>query len=94
MVDYVCMLQHAPKPVSNALWPMDGSPPDSSVHMISVARIMEWVAISFSGGSSGPRDRTHVYCIAGGFFTSWATAGEDQNIEDHHYLKEPLTLFE
>ena len=44
----------------------DCNPPASSVRGISQARILEWVAISFSRGSSGPRD---VSCIAGGFFT-------------------------
>ena len=37
------------------------------------SRILEWVAIPFSRGSSQPRDRTQVSCIAGGFLTSWAT---------------------
>ena len=37
------------------------------------ARILEWVAISFSRGSSQPRDQIQVSCIAGGFFTFWAT---------------------
>ena len=37
------------------------------------ARILEWVAYPFSRGSSQPRSRTGVSCIAGGFFTSWAT---------------------
>ena len=36
-------------------------------------RILEWVAYPFSSGSSRPRNRTGVSCIAGGFFTSWAT---------------------
>ena len=36
--------------------PMDYSLPGSSVHGVSQARILEWVAISFSRGSSGPRD--------------------------------------
>ena len=53
------------------------SPPGSSVHEIFQARILEWVAIPFSRGSSQPRDRTQVSCIAGGFFTMffimWAT---------------------
>ena len=49
--------------------PMDCSLPDSSVHEILQARILEWVAIPFSGGIFTTRDRTHVYCIAGGFFT-------------------------
>ena len=37
------------------------------------ARILEWVAFPFSRGSSQPRNQTRVYCIAGGFFASWAT---------------------
>ena len=53
--------------------PMECSPPGSSVHGILQARILEWVAISFSGGSSWPRDQTHVSRIAGRFFTIWAT---------------------
>ena len=40
--------------------PMDCSPPGSSVHGILQARILEWVAISSSRGSSWPRDQTHV----------------------------------
>ena len=43
--------------------PMDCSPLGSSVHGISQARILEWVAISFSRGYSQPRDRTHISCI-------------------------------
>jgi len=46
---------------------MDCSPPGSSVHGISQARILEWVAISFRG-SSWARDGTQVSCIAGRFF--------------------------
>ena len=55
--------------------PMEGSPPGSSVHGILQARILEWVAMSSSRGSSRPRDRTLISCgscIAGGFFTIWA----------------------
>ena len=44
----------------------------SSVHGILQARILEWVAISFSRGSSQPRNRTLVSCVAGRFFTDWA----------------------
>ena len=44
-----------------------------SVHGILQARILEWVAIPFSGGSSQPRDRILVSCITGRFFTVWAT---------------------
>ena len=50
-------------------YPMDCSPPGSSVHGIFQARILEWVAISFSRGSFGLRDPTQVSRIAGRFFT-------------------------
>ena len=53
--------------------PMDCSLPGSSVHGTLQARILEWVATPFSRGSSQPRDRTWVSCIAGRFFTLWAT---------------------
>ena len=49
---------------------MHCSLPGFSVHRISQASILEWVAISFSRGSSRPRDRTLISCIAGGFFTT------------------------
>ena len=53
--------------------PMSCSPPGFSVHGISQARILEWVAISSSRGSSGPRDWTSVSCIAGRLLYHWAT---------------------
>ena len=53
--------------------PTNCSPPGSSVHEILQARVLEWVAIAFSGGSSLPRDRTQVSCIADKCFTIWAT---------------------
>ena len=49
--------------------PMDCSLPGFSVPGISQTRILEWAAISFSRGSSPPKHRTHVSCIAGRFFT-------------------------
>ena len=49
--------------------PMDCSPPDPSVHGILQTRILEWVAISFSRGSSQPRDRTWVFHMTGRCFT-------------------------
>ena len=52
---------------------MDCSPPSSSVLGILQARIWEWVAIPFSRGSSWPRYWTWVSCIAGRFFTIWAS---------------------
>ena len=51
---------------------MDCSPP-VSVHGISQARTLEWVAISFSRGSSWPRDQTCVPCISSWILYSWAT---------------------
>ena len=65
---------HACSVMSSSLWSYGlYSLPDSSVHGISQARILEWVTISSSRGSSWPRDRTPVSCvscIAGRFFTA------------------------
>ena len=56
------------------LWdPVDCSLPGSSVHGILQARTLEWVAISFSGGSSRPTDWTWVFVIGGRCFNLWAT---------------------
>ena len=52
--------------------PMDCSPPGSSVHGILQARILGWVAIPLSRGTSQTRDRTLVSFIVGRFFTIWA----------------------
>ena len=51
----------------------DCSPSGSSAHRILQERILEWVAIPFSRGSSWPRDQTWVSCTAGRFFTVWVT---------------------
>jgi len=57
--------------------PMDCSLSGSSIHGIFQARVLEWIAISFSRGSSRPRNRTQnwtrVSCIAGRCFIIWAT---------------------
>ena len=55
-------------------YPVDCSLPGSSVHGILQVRVLEWVAISFSRGSSRPRDWTQVSGIAGRCFTIWATS--------------------
>ena len=52
---------------------MDYSPPGSSIHGIFQARVLEWVAVSFSRGSFWPRDQTQVSGIAGRCFTIWVT---------------------
>ena len=53
--------------------PMDCSLPGSSIPGILQARILKWIAMPSSSGSSQPRDRTQVFYIAGRFFTIWAT---------------------
>ena len=56
------------------LWEtMDCSPPGSSVRGISKARILEWVAISFSRGSSSPRDWTCISCLGRRILDHWST---------------------
>ena len=64
--------------------PMDCSPPGSSVHGILQTRILEWVAMPSSRGSSWPRDWACVSCgscIAGGFFipSHWGSPNYSQN---------------
>ena len=53
--------------------PMDCYPPGSSVNGILQVRVLEWVAMPFSRGSSWNKEWTHVSSIAGRFFTNWAT---------------------
>ena len=65
---FVCWSQLCPTLCN----PMDCGPPGSSAHGILLARMLEWVAIPLSRGSSQPRDQTPVSCIAGRFFTVWA----------------------
>ena len=60
--------------------PVDCSPPGSSVCEILQARILGWVAISSSRGSSRPRDQTLISWIAGRFFAPWAIVDKSQNI--------------
>ena len=81
---------------------MDCSTPDSSVHGILQASILEWVAIPFSKGSSWPRDWTQVSCTAGRFFMVWATRealGDKITLYETHcpdvaqFILSPMTLF-
>ena len=85
---------------------MDCSPPGFSVHGNFRARILEWVAIPFSRGTSQHRDRTQVSCIAGWCFTIWATREADvclkvvlenegwlgRSIREHFVMMELLSL--
>ena len=58
-------------------YPMGCSLPGSTVHADLQARILKWVVISFSRGSFQLMDQTWVFCIAGKFFTVWATRKND-----------------
>ena len=62
---------------------------DYIVHGILQARILQWVPFPFSRGSSQPRDWTQVSCIAGGFFTSWATKEVQESIPSPADLPDP-----
>ena len=67
--------------------PMNCSLPGSSLSMgILQARMLEWVDISFSRGSFWPRDGTQVSCIAGRFFTIWATREAQYSKEHNTYI--------
>ena len=72
--------------------PTDYSLPGFSVHGILQARILEWIAIPFSRGTSQLRDRTLVSCITDRFFTIWATgksqiSASTQNINRGNIIK-------
>ena len=69
---------------------MDCSLPGSSIHGIFQARVLEWVAIFFSRGSSQPRDQTQVSHIAGKHFTIWATREAQQGIKKKPKLQGKL----
>ena len=74
-----CMHAKSLQPCSAFCDPMDCSPPGSSIHGISQARILEWVAVSFSRGSSHPRDRTsisYISCISRCGFLPLAPPGK------------------
>ena len=66
---------------------MDCSLPCSSVHGILQVRILEWVAMPSSRGSSQSRDGTQVSCIAGVFFTIWATREAHSGIVLNYYTR-------
>ena len=71
---------------------MDCSLPGSSVLGISHARILEWVAISSSGGSSQPREGTPVSSLAGRYISTDAT-GKPEEEETRHKWPHTMTLF-
>ena len=86
-----CVLSHV-----RLCKPLDYSPLGLSVHRNFQARILKWVAISFSRGSSWPRDWTHVFCvsfIAGGFFTAEPSGKPHVHQASHPILSHEHSLF-
>ena len=69
----VCEVSEVAQSCPTLCNPVDCSLPGFSVHGILQARVLEWVAISFSRGSSQPRDRTQVFHNGGRCFNLWAT---------------------
>ena len=67
--------------------PMDSSPLGSSVHGSFQARVLGWVAIFFSRGSSWPRDQTHISCIGRWILYHWATGEALYLTYTHRKLK-------
>ena len=73
---------------------MGFSPLGFSVHEILQAIILEWITIPFSRGSSRFRDWIQVSCIAGRFFTIWATRETQSEHETHTLIHEIQTLIQ
>ena len=79
----------SPSVVSDSLHPHGlYSLPGSSVHRVFQGRILKWVVISFSRGSSWPRDWTQVSCTAHRLFTIWAT--RKPSFSKQTFIKLPL----
>ena len=72
-------------------YPTDWSLLGSSVHGIFQARILEWVAISFSRGSSWPRDQTHISCIGRWIHYHWATSTTQQIDPQIHIFSQEIS---
>ena len=67
-------------------------PCDYTVHEILQVRILEWIDFPFSRPSPQPRDRTQVSCIAGRFFTSWATREAFSRLSKFYRYRDDLNL--
>ena len=73
--------------------PMDCSLPGSSIIGIFQARILEWVAISFSRGSCPPRNQTWVSCITGRFFKNWVKRILESDLNEATKYKQKKGVF-
>ena len=78
--NFVCVCVLVAQSCPTLCDPMDCSPPGSSVHGVLQARILGWVAIPVSKGSSPLGHRVWVSCIAGIFFTLWAARETDRHV--------------
>ena len=72
--------------VSCSFDPVDCSPPCSSVHGISQARILKWFTICFPRGSSQPKDQTRISCVVGRFFAAEPPEKPERRIYTHTYI--------
>ena len=79
--------------MSDSLRPMDCSPPGFSAHGIFQARILEWVVISSSRGSSQARDGTRVSCIAGRFLTTESSRTPSALVNTHKPIRTKVRTF-
>ena len=89
----VCVLVLVAQSCPTLCDPRDSSPPGSSVHAILQARILEWVAIPFSRGSSQPRDQTRVFCIASRFFIKTPNTSIEKTVFKKTVNKHLLSTF-
>ena len=64
---------------------MNYNPPGSYVHGVPQARILEWVAVSFSRGSSWPRDQTHISCFGKWILYCWATREAPSQVDVYNW---------
>ena len=85
---YMCVL--SPSAVFDSMQPH--GPPGSSVHGISQARILEWVAISFSRGSFWPRDPTCISCISCAGRRIFFTTSTSWDVHIHTYMYYSITV--
>ena len=79
--------------MSDSCGPLDCSLLGSSVHGISQARILEWIAISFSWGSILPRDQTHVSCIGRQVLNHWVTKADPIHDPEPYLFKSSFPHF-
>ena len=87
LIHWILRPDHVAQSCPTLCDPMDCSLPGSSVHGIFQAIVLEWIAISFSSGSSRPRGRTRVSHIVDRRFTIWAPGKSSLSIKLPWILK-------